>query len=87
MRRRGGAVPRLVEGWLSRRDEPGQTTFAWQPLAVTADVAIVTGTTTYRQPPAVYSNLWVMRFDFDGRCREFTEWWMPDPAGGGPPTR
>ena len=26
--------------------------------------------------PTAYSNLWVIRLDQDGRCSEFTEWWM-----------
>jgi hypothetical protein len=50
---------------------------------VTPEVAIVTGTATYKEPPTVYSNLWVMRLDADGRCREFTEWWMQHPAQHG----
>ena len=28
----------------------------------------------------VYDNCFVMRFDGDGRCREFTEWFMKRPA-------
>jgi len=65
---------RIVEEWLARRDEPGETTFRWQPVAVTDEVAVVQGTTTY--PERTFSNLWVIRLDTDGRCREFTEWWM-----------
>ena len=71
----------IVESWLARKDEPGQATFEWRPLVETSDVAVVTGTTVYREPPAVYSNLWVIRLDAGGRCREFTEWWMLHPAG------
>jgi hypothetical protein len=26
-----------------------------------------------------YDNCFVMRFDSDGRCREFTEWYMKRP--------
>jgi uncharacterized protein (TIGR02246 family) len=72
----------IVEGWLEHRDEPGETTFDWRPIAVTEDVAIIEGTTTY--PGQTYSNLWVIRLDTDGRCRQFTEWWMehPTPAPG-----
>jgi ketosteroid isomerase-like protein len=66
----------IVEKWLDRKDEPGGWTFEWQPLVDTPELAIITGTTTYRDPPLVYSNLWVLRLADDGRCREFTEWWM-----------
>ena len=41
-----------------------------------AELAIVTGVTAYSDPPQAYSNLWVIRLTGDGRCSEFTEWWM-----------
>jgi hypothetical protein len=53
---------------------------------VTPEVAIITGTAIYKEPPSVYSNLWVVRLDPDGRCREFTEWWMLHPAERSSPT-
>jgi uncharacterized protein (TIGR02246 family) len=68
----------IVEQWLERKDEPGETTFKWQPVVVTDEVAIIQGSTTY--PTETYSNLWVIRLDKDGRCREFTEWWMEHPS-------
>ena len=68
----------VIQKWLEGKDEPGETTFTWQPIAVTAEVAIIQGTTTY--PAQTYSNLWVMRLDEDGRCRQFTEWWMTHPT-------
>ena len=69
----------IVEGWLSRRDEGGWH-FDWTPLVLEGGLAVVTGTTRYTEPPQVYSNLWVIRLDADGRCSEFTEWWMRQPA-------
>ena len=66
----------IVDGWLDRKDEPGGWTFEWQPLLDTPELAIITGTTIYRDPEQGYSNLWVRRLWEDGRCREFTEWWM-----------
>ena len=66
----------IVAGWLDRQDVPGDWSFEWQPLLDTPELAIITGTTTYRDPALAYSNLWVLRLDTDGRCREFTEWWM-----------
>lgn len=70
----------IVAGWLERKDEPGQATFEWQPLVATPELSIVTGRATYRDPPLLYSDLWVVRLDPDGRCREFTEWWMEHSA-------
>ncbi|GIH80808.1 SgcJ/EcaC family oxidoreductase [Planobispora longispora] len=68
----------IVSHWLERKDEPGETAFEWSPVSVTAEVAIIQGTTAY--PDLTYSNLWVIRLGSDGRCREFTEWWMQHPS-------
>ena len=69
----------IVRRWLDRKDQPGDSEFRWHPLTATPEVAVVEGTTTYRDPPRTYSNLWVIRLDPDGRCAEFTEWWMQHP--------
>jgi uncharacterized protein (TIGR02246 family) len=67
----------IVAGWLELKDDPGETTFEWQPISITADVAVISGTTRY--PQTVYSNIWVIRLDPQGRATEFTEWYMPRP--------
>jgi uncharacterized protein (TIGR02246 family) len=66
----------IVAGWLEGQDEPGTWTFRHQVLATADDLAFVRGWTHYVDPPADYSNLWMLRFDDAGRCAEFTEWWM-----------
>ena len=66
----------IADGWLDRKDEPGTWTFSWKPLLDAPELALVTGVTAYSDPPQAYSNLWVIRLADDGRCREFTEWWM-----------
>lgn len=68
----------IVESWLEAKDEPGDTTFEWEPLIVTPEVAAIEATTVYIGERS-YSNLWVIRFAPDGRAREFTEWWMKQP--------
>ena len=40
---------------------------------------MATGETRYADGKA-YSNLFVMRFDGDGRCSEFVEWFMEQPS-------
>lgn len=67
----------IVDGWLERKDEPGEARFEWRPLAITEEVAIIQGTTRYADE--TFSNLWVIELDADGRCRSFTEWWMEHP--------
>jgi ketosteroid isomerase-like protein len=66
----------VVKGWLARADDQGDWDFSHEVLAVAGDLGFVRGLTTYRTPPHVYSNLWVIRLQADGRCTEFTEWWM-----------
>ena len=66
----------IVAGWLERKDEPGTWTFCYEVLAVAGDLGFVRGWTRYTNPPTDYSNLWVIRLVPDGRCAEFTEWWM-----------
>ena len=66
----------IVDNWIRKKDEPGDTEFTWKTLATDRDLAIVQGDTRYRDPAQHYSNLWVIRMDPDGRATEFTEWWM-----------
>ncbi|MGQ0571881.1 MAG: nuclear transport factor 2 family protein [Armatimonadota bacterium] len=66
----------IVSGWLDRKDEPGTFEFRFEVLAATNDLGVVRGWTNYMDPPTTYSNLWVIRLGPDGRCAEFTEWWM-----------
>jgi ketosteroid isomerase-like protein len=63
------------------RDEPGTFEAAYRAVAVDGDVAVATGISSYRDSPdgpvvRVYDNCFVMWFDSEGRCREFTEWFM-----------
>ena len=79
----------VVDSWLeagefsgaSGRDEPGTYEASYRAVAVDGDVAVATGTSSYRDESGgeikrVYDNCFVMRFDSEGRCREFTEWFM-----------
>ena len=43
-------------------------------------VEVVVGASTYTDPPVIYDNCWLVRFDSEGRCREFTEWFMERPG-------
>ena len=82
----------LVASWLgegnsngaSSRDAPGTYAAQYQPVAVEGDVVVATGTSSYRERPdgpivRVYDNCFVMRFDADGNCREFTEYYLRRP--------
>jgi hypothetical protein len=64
----------ITKMWLQHKDDPGSTTFTWNPLVETEGLAIIQGETVYST--VTYSNLWVIRLAADGRATEFTEWWM-----------
>ncbi|HVF53380.1 MAG TPA: nuclear transport factor 2 family protein [Actinomycetota bacterium] len=66
----------IVEDWIERKDEPGDTQWSSRVIGVDGDLGFVQGEAIYTtDPPRTYSNLWVIRLEGD-RCREFTEWWM-----------
>lgn len=66
----------IVKNWLARKDEPGSFRFRYEILATSADTGVVRGWTEYLQPAREFRNIWVMHFDAQGTCREFTEWWI-----------
>ena len=70
----------IIANWLERKDEPGTWAFRYHVLALAGDLAFVRGWTHYDDPPD-FSNLRVIRYDDDGRCVEFTEWWMEREQG------
>jgi hypothetical protein len=68
----------IVEGWLADRDEPGSWTAEYRPFAVDGDVAVAVGVSRYLDAGRTavereYHNVFLCRFDGDGRCRSFTE--------------
>jgi ketosteroid isomerase-like protein len=73
----------IVEQWLKEPDDPNGWEADYEVFAVEGDRGVATGTshyypTTYR-PERVYYNCFLMRFDSDGRCAEFTEYFMAVP--------
>jgi hypothetical protein len=76
----------IVASWLEERDAEGTYNGVYEPLVVTDDVVVATGTSTYKSTDGsmdrVYDNCFIIRFDDQGRCTEFTEWFMkrPEPS-------
>lgn len=64
----------------SDRDEPGTYDATYEPFAVDGETAVAVGESTYESPPTIYDNCFLMRFDSDGRCAEFTEFFMKRPT-------
>jgi len=82
----------VVASWLgeggsddaSTRDAPGTYEAKYFPVAVDGDIVVATGTSSYRELPGgpvvrSYDNCFVMRFDDEGRCRDFTEYFLRRP--------
>ena len=81
----------IVRSWLgdgdSAPDEPDTWEAEYRAVAVEGDAAVAVGSTTYVVEPGgpvdrVFDNCFVLRFDADGRCREFTEWYVKRPGRG-----
>jgi hypothetical protein len=85
----------VIASWLgegdetaaSPRDEPGTYDATYRAVAVDGQIAVATGSSVYRKPGGpierVFDNCFVIRFDRDGRCAEFTEWFMERPGSLG----
>ena len=85
--------PAVVASWLDDPDEPSSWQADYDVLAVDGDVFVAHGRTRYltddrSEVEREFANVFVCRFDADGRCREFTEYYMrrrPDQAPDEPP--
>lgn len=62
-----------------REGSDEEFTLEWEIVAVDGDVGVVRAEVRYAKPPQVWRNLWVARFDSDGRCAEFEEWPFAPP--------
>ncbi len=71
-------IDEIVAQWQEIGDSEDNWDFEWMPLVETDDLAVITGRTNYFEPPASYRNLFVIRFDDSGRCRDFTEWYIEE---------
>jgi uncharacterized protein (TIGR02246 family) len=78
----------IVTSWLEDDpDEPGTFEASYEAVAVDGDVAVAVGESTYSKTPggpvdSTYDNCFVLRFDDDGRCADFTEWYVKRPEEG-----
>jgi hypothetical protein len=73
--------PAVVAAWLADPDEPGSWEADYEVLAVDGEAFVAHGRTRYLTDDRSdidreFANIVVCRFDDDGRCREFTEWFM-----------
>jgi hypothetical protein len=74
----------IVRAWLDAGDPPGSWEAAYEPYAVDGERAVARGTSRYlasgEAPARTYHNVFLLRFAPDGRCAEFTDYYMPEEA-------
>lgn len=68
----------IVASWLEDRDEPASWTAEYHPWAIDGDRAAAVGVSRYLGADGTsvereYHNVFLCRFDIEGRCREFTD--------------
>jgi ketosteroid isomerase-like protein len=72
--------PNIVAAWLHDPDEKGTYDAHYEPLAIDGDVHVAQGWSRYFDADGnvrdEYLNIYICRFDADGRCTEFTEYWI-----------
>ena len=71
----------VVASWLTDPDVPGSWEADYEVLAIDGDACVAHGRTRYLTDDRAavdreFANVFVTRFDEEGRCREFTEWYM-----------
>ncbi len=79
----------IVASWLEPKDAPGTYAGHYEPIAIDGDLAEAHGRTRYFKDASraeldrEFDNIFVIRFDDQGRCRSIREWWM-SPHGQRP---
>jgi ketosteroid isomerase-like protein len=71
----------VVKSWLDNKDEPGTYDAKYEVVAIDGDTHVANGWSRYFTGPGgdkrdEYFNVYICKFDADGRCREFTEYWI-----------
>ncbi len=73
----------IADSWLDDPDEPGSFDASYACFAADDDAAVAIGRSTYFAADGavdrVYDNVFTLRFDAEGRCSDFTEWYVKRP--------
>ena len=71
----------IVATWLENRDKPGTYSAEYASIAVDGDTAVARGKSFYYSADGKtitrqFDNIFVLKFDDQGRCTDFCEWFM-----------
>ena len=74
----------IVANWLDEPDDPDGWEASYRPYAIDGDRAVAVGWSRYLakgdQPEETFHNVYLLRFASDGRCSEFTEYYVLEPS-------
>ena len=73
----------LADDWLKEPDVPESWEAEYHPIAIDGDVAVAQGVSRYltedrSKVDRLYHNVFICRFDAEGRCSEFTEFYIKE---------
>ena len=72
----------IVKSWLAKPDPRGTYDAHYEPIAVDGDVAVTNGRSLYykdatrKELARQWDNVFFLKFDRDGRCVFFREWYV-----------
>lgn len=74
----------IVASWLEEPDATGTYDGHYEPILIEGDRAVTNGRSLYFEQDgstlkAEWNNIFVLRFDDEGRCTEYREWYMRRP--------
>src|SRR6266446_1708125 len=74
----------IVVSWLEHPDQDGTYDGHYEPIMIEGDRAVANGRSSYFEqdgttPRAEWNNIFILRFDEEGRCKEYREWYMQRP--------
>jgi hypothetical protein len=74
----------IVASWLEERDPPGTYDGHYEPVLIEGDRAVANGRSRYFEQDGTtfkteWDNIFLLRFDEEGRCLEYREWFMERP--------
>lgn len=75
----------IVLNWLENRDPPDTYAAQYHPIVVEGNTAVANGRSFYYEADGKtvhrqFDNIFVLKFDSEGRCEDFCEWYM-QPRG------
>ena len=76
----------IVASWLDEENRDPAGTYAghYEPIIITDDRVVANGQSRYFEADgttfrAEFDNIFLLRFDAEGRCAEYREWYMRRP--------